>query len=378
MAASNTAARACQSQARTMHGITETVRGKPFDAQYTSDKVIMSNKTSKKTTSSKGDKTSATTERHVRLGVLDIGSNTIHMLIVKAAPGARPEPEAQTRVVVRLMQYLKDDGSIRKSGVTAILDAVDECMKLAQKSDITTIVPIATSALREAPNGPDILTEIKRHIGMDVTVLSGADEARLTFLAARRWYGWDAGRLLVLDIGGGSLEAASGGNEDPDIAISVPAGAGRITHEFLPDGTCNAKTLEHVHHKVARIVNPLAKAFADTPRPDHVVATSKTFRSLARLAGTTVKTIGNAESWHLKRSQLEDWTPRLAAIDPDQRVALPGITPERTLQIVGGAVAADEAMKALGVDEVEICPWALREGVILHWLDQHGRASFDW
>lgn len=346
----------------------------------------MANKTAKKSASnkssenSKAAKESASTERkrHVRLGVLDIGSNTIHMLIVKAAPGARPEPEAQTRVVVRLMQYLKDDGSIRKSGVTAILDAVDECMKLARKSDVTTIVPIATSAIREAPNGPKILAEIKHHIGMDVTVLSGADEARLTFLAARRWYGWDAGRLLVLDIGGGSLEAAGGVNEDPDIAISVPAGAGRITHEFLPDGTSDAKNLERVHRKVAQIVDPLAKAFTDTTRPNHVVATSKTFRSLARLAGTKVKTVGNAESWHLKRSQLEDWIPRLAAIDPDQRVALPGITPERTLQIVGGAVAADEAMKALDVDEVEICPWALREGVILHWLDQHGRASFDW
>ena len=75
----------------------------------------------------------------------------------------------------------------------------------------------------------------------------------------------------------------------------------------------------------------------------------------------------------MTREQLEDWIPRLAAIAPGQRVALPGITPERTMQIVGGGVVADEIMKALNIQEVEICPWALREGAILRWLDQFGR-----
>ena len=170
-----------------------------------------------------------------RLGVLDIGSNTVHMLIVDAAPGARPEPEASTKSTIRLMQYLKDDGSIKKAGTEALLSAVEKVMKLAEEYEITQLLVLATSALREAPNGGKILRKIEEAIGQPVTVLSGVDDARLTFLAARRWYGWDAGRLLVIDIGGGSLEVAMGSDEDPTVALSVPAGAGRVTREYLPE-----------------------------------------------------------------------------------------------------------------------------------------------
>ena len=143
-----------------------------------------------------------------RLGVLDIGSNTVHMIIVDAAPGARPDPEASVKTTVRLMQYLEEDGSISKDGVQALLAAVDAGMKLAEESKVSQILAMATSALREAPNGGRILGQIEERIGQGVTVLSGVDEARLTFLAARRWYGWDSGRLLLMDIGGGSLEVA--------------------------------------------------------------------------------------------------------------------------------------------------------------------------
>jgi exopolyphosphatase/guanosine-5'-triphosphate,3'-diphosphate pyrophosphatase len=307
-----------------------------------------------------------------RLGVLDIGSNTIHMLIVDAAPGSRPDPEASTKATVRLMQYLKEDGCIKKAGVEAILSGVDQGMKLAEEYDITQLLPMATSAIREAPNGAKILQQIEQHIGQGVVVLSGNDEARLTFLAARRWYGWDAGRLLVLDIGGGSLEVAMGADEDPALALSVPAGAGRITRELLPEGMANNKELESVRSEVRAIMEPIAKAFDGEKSPDHAVATSKTFRSLARLAGNNVRT-PSGDSWIMTRDQLDDWIPRLAAISPEQRVALPGITMERTVQIVGGGIVASEIMRMLKVEQVEICPWALREGSILRWLDQFGR-----
>lgn len=308
-----------------------------------------------------------------RLGVLDIGSNTIHMLIVDAAPGARPEPEASTKTTVRLMKYLKEDGSIRKAGIEAILEAVDESMRLAEEYQITQLLAMATSALREAPNGNKVLRKIEERIGQGVTVLSGTDEARLTFLAARRWYGWDAGRLLMLDIGGGSLEVAMGSDEEPTVALSVPAGAGRVTTRFLPEGTATPEELEEVRRQVRRILEPMVEAFPKSKHPNHAVGTSKTFRSLARLAGAVLRQPGREDTMIMTREQLEDWIPRLAAIEPEQRVALPGITPERTMQIVGGAIVADEVMKALNIQEIEICPWALREGAILRWLDQFGR-----
>ena len=291
-----------------------------------------------------------------RLGVLDIGSNTVHMLIVDAAPGARPEPEASTKSTIRLMPYLKDDGSIKKAGIEALLSAVEKAMKLAEEYEITQLLVLATSALREAPNGGKILRKIEEAIGQPVTVLSGVDEARLTFLAARRWYGWDAGRLLVIDIGGGSLEVAMGSDEDPTVALSVPAGAGRVTREFLPEsGVADDDDLEAARKNM------------------HAVGTSKTIRSLARLAGAVMSQPGRVDTSIMTIDQLEDWLPRLAAIAPDQRTALPGVTPERTYQIVGGGLVIDEIMKALDVKEIEICPWALREGAILRWLDQFGR-----
>lgn len=309
-----------------------------------------------------------------RLGVLDIGSNTVHMLIVDAAPGARPEPEASVKSTVRLMQYLKEDGTIRKAGVEAVLEAVQKAMKLAEEYEITQLLVLATSALREAPNGGKILRRIEETIGQPVTVLSGVDEARLTFLAARRWYGWDAGRLLVLDIGGGSLEVAMGSDEDPTVALSVPAGAGRVTREFLPEnGVADAQELEKARKQIRRILDPMVEAFPKSKHPMHAVGTSKTIRSLARLAGAVLRQPGRVDTSVMTRAQLEGWLPRLASISPDQRVALPGVTPERTYQIVGGGLVIDEIMRALDVEEIEICPWALREGAILRWLDQFGR-----
>lgn len=309
-----------------------------------------------------------------RLGVLDIGSNTVHMLIVDAAPGARPEPEASVKSTVRLMQYLKEDGTIRKAGVEAVLEAVQKAMKLAEEYEITQLLVLATSALREAPNGGKILRRIEETIGQPVTVLSGVDEARLTFLAARRWYGWDAGRLLVLDIGGGSLEVAMGSDEDPTVALSVPAGAGRVTREFLPEnGVADAQELEKARKQIRRILDPMVEAFPKSKHPMHAVGTSKTIRSLARLAGAVLRQPGRVDTSVMTRAQFEDWLPRLASISPDQRVALPGVTPERTYQIVGGGLVIDEIMRALDVEEIEICPWALREGAILRWLDQFGR-----
>ena len=135
-----------------------------------------------------------------RLGVLDIGSNTVHMLIVDAAPGARPEPEASTKSTIRLMQYLKDDGSIKKAGIEALLSAVEKAMKLAEEYEITQLLVLATSALREAPNGGKILRKIEEAIGQPVTVLSGVDEmpavcSSSTSAAARSKWPWAPTRI---------------------------------------------------------------------------------------------------------------------------------------------------------------------------------------
>ena len=170
----------------------------------------------------------------MRLGVLDVGSNTVHLLVVDAHPGARPIPTASHKAVLRLMRYLEPDGAISDEGVAAILDAVGGAADAGLARGIEELLPFATSAIREAANGEEVLARVARETGVELQVLSGDDEARLTFLAVRRWYGWSAERILLFDIGGGSLEIAQGIDEIPDVARSLPLGAGRSTIAMPP------------------------------------------------------------------------------------------------------------------------------------------------
>ena len=307
----------------------------------------------------------------MRLGVIDIGSNTVHLLVLDAARGARPMPAVSESLEVRLMRFLEPDGSISPEGVEALDTAVTRAAALGREQGCRETIAIATSALREATNGPEVLAMLEDRAGVPISVLAGVDEARLTFLAARRWYGWGAGRLLVLDIGGGSLELVAGNDEDPEVALSLQLGAGRMTREFLwetdpPSNDDVARLREHVRHVLGGAVGTGGSALTG----DHVVGTSKTFRSLARLAGMPRDVLGAGQRYRMRLAHLDDWTPRLARLSSTDRTVLPGIGPRRSRQIVAGAVVAAEAMRALRVDEVEICPWALREGAILRHLEQ--------
>lgn len=297
-----------------------------------------------------------------------MGSNTIHLLVVDAHPGARPLPAATHKSVLRLMRYITDDGSISAEGETAILEAIRSAVEAGRAEGIDELLPFATSAIREATNGPAILERIRDETGVELQVLSGADEARLTFLAVRRWSGWSSGSLLLLDIGGGSLEIASGADEYPDTAVSLPLGAGRSTIGFLHDDPPTDKQLAALRDHARTTLAQAVEQFTGRGR-EHVIGTSKTIRSLARLAGSTAPGPGGTERSLLRRSELADWVPRLAQLPAEARTALPGITADRTFQIVAGGVVLREAMRALDVAELEVYPWALREGIILRYLD---------
>jgi exopolyphosphatase/guanosine-5'-triphosphate,3'-diphosphate pyrophosphatase len=305
----------------------------------------------------------------MRLGVLDVGSNTVHLAVLDAVRDARPAPEKEERSTVRLMRYLDDDGTISDEGVKELKKAVKKGRKAADKFGCEELVGMATSAIREATNGEEVLAILGEEAGVPLTVLSGQQEADLTFLAARRWHGWAAGRLLVLDIGGGSLEISLGIDERPEFSTSVPLGAGRMTKNFLKHDPPEKQELKDLQRRIDKLLVPVARQLEAHPDPDHVVVTSKTFRSLARLAGFAQSVVGPAERRRMSLSDLQDWVPRLARIPADQRMELPGITPERTHQIVAGAMVAESTMRHLGIDKVEVCPWALREGAILRRID---------
>ncbi|MER6777245.1 MULTISPECIES: Ppx/GppA phosphatase family protein [unclassified Streptomyces] len=305
----------------------------------------------------------------MRLGVLDVGSNTIHLLVVDAHPGARPQPAHSHKVELRLAELLDERGAVTPEGVERLVSVIGEAAQAAEDKGCEDVLPFATSAVREATNADEVLARVLAETGIDLPILSGEDEARLTFLAARRWFGWSAGKLLVLDIGGGSLEIAYGIDEDPDAAVSLPLGAGRLTTGWLPGDPpdpADVRALRrHARAQIARSVGEFSRFGA----PDHVVATSKTFRQLARIAGAARSADGLYVQRDLTRKSLEEWVPRLAAMTTAQRSALPGVSEGRASQLLAGALVAEGAMDLFGVDELEICPWALREGVILRRLD---------
>ncbi len=311
---------------------------------------------------------------YMRLGVLDVGSNTVHLLVVDAHPGARPLPAHSHKVELRLAQLLDGEGAIGPDGVDRLIAVVQDALQAAEDKGVEDLLPFATSAVREAGNADDVLARVRAETGVELQVLSGEEEARLTFLAARRWFGWSAGKLLVLDIGGGSLEIAYGIDEDPDAAVSLPLGAGRLTagrlHGDPPDPEDVRALRRHVRAEIARTVGEFSRFGA----PDHVVATSKTFRQLARIAGAARSTEGLYVQRELKRESLEAWVPRLAAMTTDERAELPGVSDGRAGQLPAGALVAEGAMDLFGVERLEICPWALREGVILRRLDHMGSA----
>jgi exopolyphosphatase / guanosine-5'-triphosphate,3'-diphosphate pyrophosphatase len=311
----------------------------------------------------------------MRLGVLDVGSNTVHLLVVDAHPGARPLPAYSHKAELKLAELLDDAGAIRQDGVDRLLRTVEDAQQVAEDKGCEDVLPFATSAVREATNSEDVLTRVAEESGIELAVLSGQDEARLTFLAARRWFGWSAGRLLMLDIGGGSLEAAFGQDEEPDAAVSLPLGAGRLTSAWLPGDPPAPQDVRSLRRYVRAEIARTVAEFSRLGSPDHVVGTSKTFRQLARIAGAARSADGLYVPRKLTRKALEEWVPRLAAMPEADRRELPGVSEGRARQLLAGALVAEGAMDLFQVDGLEICPWALREGVILRKLDVMANGS---
>jgi exopolyphosphatase/guanosine-5'-triphosphate,3'-diphosphate pyrophosphatase len=313
----------------------------------------------------------------MRLGVLDVGSNTVHLLVVDAYLGARPTPAFSHKVELKLAETLENGSSLSGPGERSLRGIVEEALRIAEDKGVEDLIAFATSAVREAVNGEQVLARIREQTSVQITVMTGPEEARLTFLAARRWFGWSSGRLLVIDIGGGSLEVASGIDEEPDVVASLPLGAGRLTREWISSDPPSAQQVRGLRKHVRAVIAREAGGVLRQGPPDHVVGTSKTFRQLARIAGAAPSGEGPYIKRVLRHADVAALAERLTAMSQAERVRLPGVSASRVAQLPAGAIVADAVLDLLGVDQVELCPWALREGVILRRLDllaqgQHG------
>ena len=300
----------------------------------------------------------------MRLAVLDVGSNTVNLLVMDAAKGAAPIPVHTERMDLRLAEHITRDGRIRSAAIAKLVSIVKQAAYRARKLQCEDLYAFATSAIREAANGSEVIRTVREQTGLKLTVMPGAEEASLTFLAVRRWYGWSSGRLLVVDIGGGSVELAVGDDEAPEHAISLPLGAGRMFREFFQNDPPKTAEVRLLREHVAESVRDTIALFADGEEVGHCVATSKTFRQLARLCQREAREREEGPPL-LRRRELEDLTARLVRMDVAARAQLPRISETRAPQLAAGAVVAHELMVQLDIDVIEVCPWALREGVIL-------------
>jgi exopolyphosphatase/guanosine-5'-triphosphate,3'-diphosphate pyrophosphatase len=305
----------------------------------------------------------------MRLGVLDVGSNTVHLLVVDAHRGAQPTPQLSHKSELRLAEHISPNGDLAEAGADALVQAAIHARKEAKDLGCAELLAFATSAVRDAGNSAEVLKRVADEAGVDLNVVTGEDEARLTFLAVRRWLGWSAGNLVCLDIGGGSLELGAGTDEDPAVAISLPLGAARLTREwFDADPPAKSDVAGLREYVAAQLHKPIHKLVAGG-RPDRVVATSKTFRTLARLAGAAPSSAGPYVRRSLTRNGLTQVTAFISRMTAADLAELDGVSQGRAHQTLAGAIVAAETMDALDVAKLDLCPWALREGVILRRLD---------
>jgi exopolyphosphatase/guanosine-5'-triphosphate,3'-diphosphate pyrophosphatase len=306
----------------------------------------------------------------MRVGVLDVGSNTVR-LVVADADGAAPMPLHTAKRRLRLAERVAPDGRLDDACVRDLVETVAAARDEARRWEVAEPFAFATAVVRDAPNRAEIQRQVRDATGVELRVMPGRTEAELAFLAARQWMGWRAGPLALLDIGGGSLEVAFGRSGLPDLAVSLPLGAGRLTRERLggaKDPVPRAEVKALRRHVRRRLRDIAARLRWEAPRT--AVATSRSFQQLARLCGAPPGREGPFADRVLTRKALGKAVRRLAELPAEDRAELPGISAGRAEQCLAAAVVGHTAMDLMGIDTVTVCPWAVREGLLLRALEE--------
>lgn len=300
------------------------------------------------------------------VGVLDVGSFSARLVVVPVA-GSPREPLVNHQTRLRLDRELDTRGRLSDRGIAAVTAAVAAGMTTAYRHGVSDVYPLATSSIRDAANAADVVAHVAGETGVELRFLSGRCEAELTYVAARRWYGEAAGPLLVLDIGGGTLELAAGRGAKATFARSLPLGARSMTRDWLPSERVSKKQVKALRTHALDVVSTTLGA-KDVEDP-MLVGCSKVLQQLARLSGARP-----GKCRELRLEDLRAWIPRLAALPPSKRAELPGISRSRAHQALAGAIVA-EALLTVAGGKVAICPWSTRDGLLLTLQDKAKAAA---
>ena len=307
----------------------------------------------------------------MRIAAIDIGTNSVHMIVVQVRPDLSFEVIDREKDMVRLGAGGLDGRSLTPTAVNAALQTLSKFKRIAESHKVDEIVAAATSATREADNGGDFIAEVDRQTGIRIRVISGTEEARLIHLAAG--YGVDIGgtTAVVVDIGGGSVEVTLGTATHLTLGRSFKVGVIRLTERFvksdpLSDGD-ERRLVKHLNRELGGYIDQIASR-----KFDRVIGTSGTILSLGLMAasehGETPEDVRNlrvsAKSLHRLRKHLIE-------SDIEERLATPGMDPRRADLSVAGSVLFDTIVRRLGADEFTLCDLALREGLVLDYIHRN-------
>jgi len=312
------------------------------------------------------------------LAAIDIGTNSIHMVVVRIQPTLPAftiiDREKDT---VRLGDRSQDTGNLKPEAMERAISALRRCQEVAKSLNAEQIIAVATSAVREAPNGRDFLKQIESELGLFVNLISGQEEARRIYLGVLSGMEFNNQPHIIIDIGGGSTELILGDSHEPRTLSSTKVGAVRLSAEFVTtDPIANAEFTylqAFVRGQIERSVEELKAHLQPGERP-RLVGTSGTIETLATIHAR--EKLGMVPSpltgYQLSLKDLKDLINRLRKLSYSERAAIPGMSDRRSEIIVAGAVILQEAMTLLGMDSVTICERSLREGVIVDWMLTHG------
>jgi exopolyphosphatase/guanosine-5'-triphosphate,3'-diphosphate pyrophosphatase len=308
----------------------------------------------------------------MRLAAIDIGTNSVHMIIVRVRPDLSFEVVDREKAMVRLGAGGLDGRALTAEAMTSTLQALSKFRRLAESHQVDEVLAAATSAIRESENGGAFLARIEREVGIRARVIAGPEEARLIHLAAV--YGVDVGggRGVVIDIGGGSVEITLGTAASMELARSFKVGVIRLTERFVRsdpiDSRDERRLARHVAGEVEKHCEQIVAAGFD-----RVIGTSGTILSLGVLAATAAngKPPAEVRNLHIPAKQIRRIRKDVVSMDLEQRLAMPGMDPRRADLAVAGAVLLDTILRQLGAEELTLCDLALREGLVLDYIGRN-------
>ncbi|GAB2774478.1 exopolyphosphatase/guanosine-5'-triphosphate,3'-diphosphate pyrophosphatase [Amycolatopsis magusensis] len=301
------------------------------------------------------------------VGVLDVGAFSARLVLVERG-GSPVEPALVHKTRLRLDRALDADCRLSQRGIESITEAVRKANRVAAEHGAQAVFPFATSSVRDAANARQVVAKVARATGTELRFLSGRREAELSFVAARRWYGAAAGPLVVLDVGGGTVEIAAGAGEVATFARSLKLGAREMTRAWLSSEQASAKRVDALRAYTLDRVREALDGADDLIGGSRAIGCSKVLRQLARLAGARPQRDGDFVPRTLHVDDLRRWIPRLAKLPADRRAELPGISRCRSRQALAGAIVAEALLTVCG-EQVDVCPWSTTEGLLLTMLD---------